>query len=97
MAALRPGPGRVLDELPGGYVDPGEDVMEAFLEATGTEPGEVSADGRFTVIEVECLGACGFPTAVQINEKYYENVKVGDVAGIVEQLKKSEFRSQKSE
>ena len=75
----------------------GEDVMEAFLEATGTEPGEVSADGRFTVIEVECLGACGFPTVVQINEKYYENVKVGDVAGIVEQLKKSEFRSQKSE
>jgi NADH-quinone oxidoreductase E subunit len=65
----------------------GEDVMEAFLQATGTEPGEVSADGRFTVIEVECLGACGFPTVVQINEKFWENVKVADVPGIVEQLK----------
>lgn len=71
----------------------GEDVLEAFLEATGTEAGAVSADGRFTVMEVECLGACGFPTAVQINEKYFENVKAGDVAGIVEGLKKRETRS----
>ena len=51
------------------------------------EAGEVSADGRFTVMEVECLGACGFPTVVQINEKYYENVKPGDAAGIVEGLR----------
>ena len=60
----------------------GEDVMDAFLEATGTEAGEVSADGQFTVMEVECLGACGFPTVVQINEKFYENVKPADAAGI---------------
>ena len=41
--------------------------MEAFLDATGTEPGEITEDGLFTLIEAECLGACGFPTAVQIN------------------------------
>jgi NADH-quinone oxidoreductase E subunit len=75
----------------------GEDVFEAFLQATGTEAGEVSMDGRFTVIEVECLGACGFPTVVQINEKFFENVKVGDVAGIVDGLRNSEVRNQKSE
>jgi len=71
----------------------GEDVLEAFLEATGTEAGEVSADGQFTVIEVECLGACGFPTVVQINERFFENVKVADVAGIVDRLKNMEVRS----
>ena len=65
----------------------GEKVLEAFLEHTGTEMGEVSADGRFTVIDVECLGACGFPTAVQINEKYYENVRPEDVPAILEELK----------
>src|SRR5690606_30093416 len=65
----------------------GEEVMEAVLEATGTEAGEVSADGRFTVIEVECLGACGFPTVVQINDRYYENVKPGDIPAILEKLK----------
>jgi NADH-quinone oxidoreductase E subunit len=64
----------------------GDDVLQAFLDATGTEVGEMSADGKFTVIEVECLGACGFPTVVQINEKFYENVKPEDAAGIVASL-----------
>lgn len=65
----------------------GEDVLKAFLEHTGTEMGEVSADGLFTVLEVECLGACGFPTVVQINERYYENVKPVDVPGILADLR----------
>ena len=64
-----------------------DEVVESFLSATGMETGEVSADGRFTVIEAECLGACGFPTAVQINERYFENVKPGDVPSILEMLK----------
>ena len=64
----------------------GEDVMEAFLEHTGTEAGEISSDGRFTVTEVECLGACGFPTVVQINERFFENVKPADVPAILEGL-----------
>jgi NADH-quinone oxidoreductase E subunit len=65
----------------------GEEVMHAFLEHTGTESGEISADGLYTVIEVECLGACGFPTVVQINEKFYENVKPADVPAILAELK----------
>ena len=64
----------------------GQDVFHAFLQQTGTEPGMISADGRFTVMEVECLGACGFPTVVQINEKFYENVTVADVPTILAQL-----------
>ncbi len=64
----------------------GEDVLKAFLEHTGTEMGEVSANGLWTVIEVECLGACGFPTVVQINERYFENVTPGDVPSILERL-----------
>jgi NADH-quinone oxidoreductase E subunit len=65
----------------------GDDVMEAFLDATGTEAGEITPDGLFTVIEAECLGACGFPTAVQINERYFENVTTADVAPILERLR----------
>lgn len=63
-----------------------DEVLAAFLRALGTEPGETSADGRFTVIEVECLGACGFPTAVQINERYFENVTPDDVPAILAAL-----------
>jgi NADH-quinone oxidoreductase E subunit len=61
----------------------GDEVLTAFLKHTGTEMGEISANGLWTVIEVECLGACGFPTVVQINDKYFENVKPEDVPQIL--------------
>lgn len=64
-----------------------DDVLAAFLEEAGTEVGETSSDGSFTVIEAECLAACGFPTCVQINSRYYENINPGDVPALVERLK----------
>lgn len=65
-----------------------DDVVKAFLEATGCkELGLTSADGKYTVIEVECLGACGFATPVQINEDYVENVTPEKVPGILAGLK----------
>ncbi|MEX0907583.1 MAG: NAD(P)H-dependent oxidoreductase subunit E [Gemmatimonadota bacterium] len=64
-----------------------DDVMEAFLEATGSESVGIAQDGLFTVIEAECLGACGFPTAVQINDRYFENVSPDDVPRILERLR----------
>jgi len=36
--------------------------------------GEVTADGRFSLKEVECLGACGGAPMMQIGENYYENL-----------------------
>ena len=65
----------------------GDDVLQAFLDATGTEPGETTDDGLFTIMAVECLGACGFPTAVQINSRYFENVTPADVPRILAQLR----------
>jgi NADH-quinone oxidoreductase E subunit len=64
-----------------------DEVMEAFLRHTETEPGETSEDGNFTVIEAECLAACGFPTCVQINSRYFENVTPADVPEIIERMK----------
>lgn len=52
-----------------------EDTMRALLAATECrELGATSPDGRFTVIEVECLGACGFPTPVLIDDDFIESV-----------------------
>ncbi len=65
----------------------GDEVLAAFLEETGTELGETSHDGLFTVMEVECLAACGFPTAVQINSRYFENICAPDVPTVVAQLR----------
>ncbi len=65
-----------------------DQVMEAFLEHTSTEPGQTSDDGVFTVIEAECLGACGFPTAVQINDRYFENLTSHDVPAVLDRLRR---------
>jgi NADH-quinone oxidoreductase E subunit len=64
-----------------------DDVLEAFLRYTDTELGDTSSDGNFTVVEAECLAACGFPTCVQINSRYYENVTPSSVPKIIEHLK----------
>ncbi len=61
-----------------------EDVVAAFLEHTGCgELGATSPDGKFTVIEVECLGACGFPTVVLIDNDFTESVTPDTVPELV--------------
>lgn len=64
-----------------------DEVVDAFLRYTDTELGETSEDGSFTVIEAECLAGCGFPTCVQINSRYFENVTPDQVPAICEHLK----------
>lgn len=65
-----------------------EDVVKAFLQHTGCgELGATSTDGRFTVIEVECLGACGFATPVMINDDFIEGVTAERVPGILQGYK----------
>lgn len=63
-----------------------EAVFERFLAETRTRPGDLSADGRYTVVETECLGACGFATAVFINERFYESVTPEKVPSILAAL-----------
>lgn len=64
-----------------------EKVVKAFLEHTGCgELGTTSADGKFTVIEVECLGACGFATPVMINEEFIESVTADTVPQLLTKL-----------
>ncbi len=61
-----------------------EDVTRALLEHTGCgELGATSPDGKFTVIEVECLGACGFATPVMMNDDFIEDVTPDKVPNLV--------------
>ena len=65
-----------------------EEVTKAFLRHTGCgELGATSPDGRFTVIEVECLGACGFATPVLIDDDFIEGVTPERVAGLLQGYK----------
>jgi len=64
-----------------------EDVVRSFLEHTGCgELGLTSSDGRYTVIEVECLGACGFATPIMINEEFIESVTPETVPDVLARL-----------
>lgn len=61
-----------------------EEVVAAFLKHTGCEElGATSPDGKYTVVEAECLGACGFATAVLIGEDFWENVTAERVPEIL--------------
>ncbi len=65
-----------------------EAVVQALLETTGArELGATSPDGKWTVIEVECLGACGFATPVLIDDDFIESVTPDRVAEIVKKYK----------
>ena len=65
-----------------------EDVVKAMVEHTGCgDLGLTSPDGRFTVIEVECLGACGFATPIMINNEFVESVTPESVPRLLAELK----------
>ncbi len=65
-----------------------EGVVEAFLRETGCESlGATSPDGKFTVFEVECLGACGFATPVLINDDFLEDVTADKIPAIVKKYR----------
>jgi NADH-quinone oxidoreductase subunit E len=49
-------------------------IKKACHDKLGINPGETTVDGKFSVVEVECLGACVNAPMVQINDDYYEDL-----------------------
>jgi len=65
-----------------------EEVVKALLQQTGAkDPGATSPDGAWTIVEVECLGACGFATPILINDDFIENVTPERVPEIVKKYR----------
>ncbi len=65
-----------------------EKVRDAFLKATGAKRlGETSPDGNWTVVEVECLGACGFATPVIVDDDFIDSVTPEKVPDVVARYK----------
>ena len=58
-------------------------------EVTGCKLGETSSDNKFTVIEVECLGACCNAPMIQINDDYYEDLDEKNFRDLLNNLKNS--------
>ena len=65
----------------------GSDRIVEYLEKKlGIKMGQSSSDGKYTLKEVECLGACGGAPMFQIGNKYYENLTIELVDSILDGL-----------
>lgn len=62
------------------------DIYEGLCERLDVTPGEMTKDGRFTIVEVECLGSCGTAPVVQVNNDYHENMSVEKMNALLEKL-----------
>lgn len=67
-----------------------DDITKACKKNLKIEKGETTKDGLFTLIEVECLGACVNAPMVQINDDYYEDLSTDRMLEILEKLKKNQ-------
>jgi NADH-quinone oxidoreductase E subunit len=64
-----------------------ERVTEALQAALGIAPGQTDPSGLFTLVEVECLGACDRAPVVMVNDAWHECQHPDDVARLVEGLR----------
>jgi NADH-quinone oxidoreductase E subunit len=64
-------------------------LVEVAKEVSKTKLGETSDDKKFTIVEVECLGACCNAPMVQINDNYYEDLDVDSFKKLLTDLKQS--------
>lgn len=63
-----------------------DDVVAHLTDRLGIGLGETTEDGKFTLKEVECLGACVNAPMFQIGEHYYEKLTPEKIDGILEKL-----------
>jgi NADH-quinone oxidoreductase subunit E len=64
-----------------------EELTAHLCKELNVKLNEVTADGRFTVSEAECLGSCGTAPMMQIADKYYENLNPESAMNILRGMK----------
>lgn len=68
-----------------------DEVLRACKDAGGLKGyGDTSADGLFTLSEVECMGACVNAPMMAVNEDYYEDLDYESTVKLIEALKRGE-------
>ncbi|XP_001354798.3 NADH dehydrogenase [ubiquinone] flavoprotein 2, mitochondrial [Drosophila pseudoobscura] len=64
-----------------------DEILETCKKQLGIGIGEISKDKKFTISEVECLGACVNAPMVAVNDDYYEDLTAKDMQDILRDLK----------
>ena len=73
-----------------------EGVIAHLERRLGIRTGETTADGRFTLSTVECLGSCGTAPVVMVNDTYRESMGAEKLDKMIEELMGSEYISSKT-
>ena len=63
-----------------------ERLIDHVCRHLDVEPGATTADGRFTLATVECLGSCGTAPVVMINDSYHENASIETIDAVLDGL-----------
>lgn len=69
------------------HVRGGASILNALEAQLGIKPGETTADGRFTLETVACLGACGLAPVMQIDEDTHGRMTAEKVAKVLAEYK----------
>jgi NADH-quinone oxidoreductase subunit E len=64
-----------------------ERVTEEICGKLGIKPGETDASGTFTLLEVECLGACDRAPVVMVNDAWHECLRPEDASRLLDDLR----------
>jgi NADH-quinone oxidoreductase subunit E len=64
-----------------------ERVTEEMARTLGIHPGQTDPTGTFTLMEVECLGACDRAPVVMVNDDWHERLAPEQVKDFIEQIK----------
>lgn len=62
-------------------------ILEHIQDRLKIGIGETTPDKRFTLVEAECLGACGGAPAMQVDDTYYEHLDPAKIDSILDELK----------
>ncbi len=68
----------------------GEELLAHAEETLGVKPGETTADGLFTLEDVECVAACTEAPCLQVNYRYRLRVTDDDFDQLIEELRRGE-------
>ena len=65
------------------YVKGAADVLGKICEVLGIHPEECTQDGKFSITECRCIGACGLAPVMTVNDDVYGRVSVSEVEDIL--------------
>lgn len=65
------------------YVKGSQKLLDRLTEVLGIQPGECTADGKFSLEACRCIGACGLAPVLTVNEDVYGRLTDKDIDGIL--------------